>query len=678
MALSQSLLEAIESNPEAKQLALQKFGSLKALTEDAAETILSKVRSGLGSLKGKEPPPVVNEDVFPGFQKSPEAAQDVAGKGFVAQGERKALPPKPGVTDMVPYTGPKQEPIQIDPATGRPSTPRDTVQPDIGDENFSTFSNPPPNSQDVAGKGFVAQGERKALPPAATPAADVPYTSAPTEEAGRSLSLRQKVGLATTAAGLGASTQIGQDPAAPSQEEPKKAGELASTLSAATSTKSATPPTSVTPTSDTHETDTSPKQITPPVPTDKKGAPWRGFPLANVEESKPEAAKVATIKAAILKNPETAEQAIKDIQEKVKEDVGIVRKQFSPEISRLQQLAEQYSADYRQNKEKAEWGEVAERLGHAFAQLGAGYQGMKSGVDATSGLKFDKTDWAKKYDTLLSELKDGLSDVRQRTETQLGEQGRQEAAIGNRGKDLEAGAKEDVAAKNRAAQLRYTETQGLYNKQADLQQQVFDIEARGKEAEDAARRRGETEEKIARIHEETAKEVARIKVGAGEARQGAKDEKATKALQTKSDQALAGLTASLHSLAGGKSKDAAGTTKAIDKHMTTLGAELPPEVIQRAKEIAEDHSAINPWKPGAAKAATDAAAYLKEELKKVRGGVATSVSPAPASTSASTSPAAPASTKVYTMDQITAKLKQTGSSQSPEDYIKEHGLNVKR
>jgi hypothetical protein len=616
MALSQSLLEAIESNPEAKQLALQKFGSLKALTEDAAKTILSKVRAGLGSLKGKEPPPVVSEDMFPGFQKSPEAAQDVAGKGFVMEGERKALPPKPGVTDVVPYAGPKQEPIQIDPATGRPTTSRDSLQPDIGDEDFSTFSNPSPSAQDVAGKGFVMEGERKALPPAPAPAPEPQYTSAPTEEAGRSLSLRQKVGLATTVAGLGASSQIGQDPSA--SQEPKKGGELAPTLSAATSTKSNTPSTpSSTP-------DTSDKMVPP---GEAKGVGLHGLPLKNAPdfpESKQEAAKVATIKEAILQDPRTAEKAIKNIQKKVEEDVAGVRQQFSPEISRLQQLAEQYSADYKQNKEKAEWGEVAETLGHAFAQLGAGYQGMKSGVDATSGLKFNKTDWAKKYDTLLSELKDGLSDVRQRTETQLGEQGRQEAAIGNRGKDLEAGAKEDVAANNRADQLRYTETQGRYEKQADLQQKSYDIEARGREALEAAKARNASAKEIAELKAQTAKEIAQLKAGTGAERQDAKDEKATKALQTKSDQALAGLTASLQSLAGGKSKDAAGTTKAIDKHLTTLGAELPPEVIQRAKEIAEDHSAINPWKPGARAAANDAAAYLREEMKKVRGAAVAS------------------------------------------------------
>ena len=610
MALSQSLLEAIESNPEAKQLALQKFGSLKALTEDAAKTILSKVRAGLSSLKGKEPPPVVSEDMFPGFQKSPEAAQDVAGKGFVMEGERKALPPKPGVTDVVPYAGPKpevtdvvpyagpkQEPIQIDPATGRPTTSRDSLQLDIGDEDFSTFSNP-----------------RKALPPA--PAPEPQYTSAPTEEAGRSLSLRQKVGLATTVAGLGASSQIGQDPSA--SQEPKKGGELAPTLSAATSTKSNTPSTpSSTP-------DTSDKMVPP---GEAKGVGLHGLPLKNAPdfpESKQEAAKVATIKEAILQDPRTAEKAIKNIQKKVEEDVAGVRQQFSPEISRLQQLAEQYSADYKQNKEKAEWGEVAETLGHAFAQLGAGYQGMKSGVDATSGLKFNKTDWAKKYDTLLSELKDGLSDVRQRTETQLGEQGRQEAAIGNRGKDLEAGAKEDVAANNRADQLRYTETQGRYEKQADLQQKSYDIEARGREALEAANARNASAKEIAELKAQTAKEIAQLKAGTGAERQDAKDKKATEALQTKSDQALAGLTASLQSLAGGKSKDAAGTTKAIDKHLTTLGAELPPEVIQRAKEIAEDHSAINPWKPGARAAANDAAAYLREEMKKVRGAAVAS------------------------------------------------------
>lgn len=59
---------------------------------------------------------------------------------------------------------------------------------------------------------------------------------------------------------------------------------------------------------------------------------------------------------------------------------------------------------YREAQKRNQWSEVAERVGHALTQFFAARQGMRTGTDL-SGLKFDKTDWARKQDQLLDQLK---------------------------------------------------------------------------------------------------------------------------------------------------------------------------------------------------------------------------------------------------------------------------------
>lgn len=65
---------------------------------------------------------------------------------------------------------------------------------------------------------------------------------------------------------------------------------------------------------------------------------------------------------------------------------------------------------YNDRKGKLEWGEVAETLGHALSRLAAGMYGMRTGYDL-SGMKFDQTDWAKRYDQAFNEYKLSIDDA---------------------------------------------------------------------------------------------------------------------------------------------------------------------------------------------------------------------------------------------------------------------------
>lgn len=108
-------------------------------------------------------------------------------------------------------------------------------------------------------------------------------------------------------------------------------------------------------------------------------------------------------------------KAAKDIKDIKKADKSInvldeLKKQYKnvPEISNAKKEIEQAykdaKAQYEKDKDENKWLQVAETLGQAMVQLGAGAYGLKHGVDM-SGIKFNKTDWSKNLDNSLNELK---------------------------------------------------------------------------------------------------------------------------------------------------------------------------------------------------------------------------------------------------------------------------------
>jgi hypothetical protein len=59
---------------------------------------------------------------------------------------------------------------------------------------------------------------------------------------------------------------------------------------------------------------------------------------------------------------------------------------------------------------RTQWAEVAETIGHAMAQLGAGLYGQKTGMDM-SGVKFNKRDWTQDYNRIQQKLKGTLDTI---------------------------------------------------------------------------------------------------------------------------------------------------------------------------------------------------------------------------------------------------------------------------
>lgn len=75
---------------------------------------------------------------------------------------------------------------------------------------------------------------------------------------------------------------------------------------------------------------------------------------------------------------------------------------------------------YEKDKDRTAWSEVAEKLGFAFAQIGAGLHGLNTGVDVT-GVKFNPTNWEARYDRSLAELKNSTGNIQKGIEQVQGE-----------------------------------------------------------------------------------------------------------------------------------------------------------------------------------------------------------------------------------------------------------------
>lgn len=127
---------------------------------------------------------------------------------------------------------------------------------------------------------------------------------------------------------------------------------------------------------------------------------------------------------------------------------------------------------------RAQWAEVAETFAHAFARLGAAMSGLKSGVDLSTGLKFNKVNWDRQFNRIADRYNDSIKDI-----------GRQES-------DVEQEEK-------RAASLR---REGV-NKDIQLLLQEYSQNRRA--VDDVTKRRRRNEEDLARAQKQNNKEEIR-------------------------------------------------------------------------------------------------------------------------------------------------------------------------
>jgi DNA repair exonuclease SbcCD ATPase subunit len=91
------------------------------------------------------------------------------------------------------------------------------------------------------------------------------------------------------------------------------------------------------------------------------------------------------------------------------------KKPFEAKLDELRGLQQGYWDKYQGDKDRTAWAEAAEKIGLGLVRLGAGIQGLKSGVDLSTGLKFDQTNWDARYQALRDDLKTRLDGVEKET-----------------------------------------------------------------------------------------------------------------------------------------------------------------------------------------------------------------------------------------------------------------------
>ena len=155
----------------------------------------------------------------------------------------------------------------------------------------------------------------------------------------------------------------------------------------------------------------------------------RNLPKDQFAESKTltETIKKPDIKVAAVKEKEAetdkkaSVQAVKQIKQTKKGQptnlapvIKTFKENYSEQFKKDPQLGNSFKmlagykdrikalqTEKRDEVAKSEWMQVAEMMGHALTQLGAGAYGLKHGVDM-GGLKFDKMNWGKRLDTRLN------------------------------------------------------------------------------------------------------------------------------------------------------------------------------------------------------------------------------------------------------------------------------------
>lgn len=320
-----------------------------------------------------------------------QVSQDVTGGKTVAEAVKHATTPAPAHEPEFPRTHPYQGPataaeqMEIEgPAIKAAQQDLDAVHAHLG-----PLPGPPAPS----------------VTPAVNPVAAGPKSGSLINKVNQYGKLAAGGGLAL--AGLGAASGTGQEPeAARSEYVTEKRGiptlgEDGRTLK--DTVKAATAP-------EQEEKKVTPEQIADTLPENQMKPEKK---KAATKEEKEEGGEGEEGEEG-EEEQTPVQKILSHFSDKLKETRGGLKKDLEGQLDKMQTLETTYRTEAKEAKDSVARQELAEKMGHALAQLGAGMQGIKTGVDMTSGLKFDKTDWNKRYETALDELKANLTDLREK------------------------------------------------------------------------------------------------------------------------------------------------------------------------------------------------------------------------------------------------------------------------
>lgn len=110
-----------------------------------------------------------------------------------------------------------------------------------------------------------------------------------------------------------------------------------------------------------------------------------------------------------LTNPPLPTPKQADSKEKKEEPQPAVEPNI---LKDLQDTRKELMRIYKDNRDRKDWAEIAEMFGQALTKYAAAREGLRSNVDL-SNIQLDKTDWDKKRQLDLDELKMGLQNVKE-------------------------------------------------------------------------------------------------------------------------------------------------------------------------------------------------------------------------------------------------------------------------
>ncbi len=188
---------------------------------------------------------------------------------------------------------------------------------------------------------------------------------------------------------------------------------------------------------------------------------------AQIKKRTQERAKVEQIaKAPELKKPQDFDKVMKQIDNI---SVGMSPEQkkiFEERRDKIQQAKDAAQKQFEETKDTNQWLQVAETIGQALVQLGAGAYGLKHNIDM-SGLRFNKTDWSKNIDRAEREL-----------DRKLGLAAEEERKLGKVETALERKLAEDTNFRKRAILQNFMAEQQAYKEQTIQAQRLAELAKR--------------------------------------------------------------------------------------------------------------------------------------------------------------------------------------------------------
>jgi hypothetical protein len=140
---------------------------------------------------------------------------------------------------------------------------------------------------------------------------------------------------------------------------------------------------------------------------------------------------------------EQANIAEKNIKDRPEESLDALQAQISKMYEGLdkkdrewmQSKQEKFNSLYQdaidqrdKNISRVEWGQIAQTLAQAFATIGAAAQGLRTGRDTTTGLRFSPVNWDRQFDRVEQDYRVAVGDIR-RQETDFEDTEKQSSGI---------------------------------------------------------------------------------------------------------------------------------------------------------------------------------------------------------------------------------------------------------